>query len=115
MTPSVKLAWASGAGSALGQTRFPDAVQRAAVHRPIRHRRIRGVCDGPGLRSPVLRRAREMSSVSKLAPMRLRGDERVVFQAPASIFASMKPEPAPAPAPGQVEAPTIYSRSTGVR
>ena len=28
-------------------------------------------------------------------------------QAPASIFASMKPEPAPAPAPGQVEAPTM--------
>jgi hypothetical protein len=29
----VKLAWASGAGSALGQTRFPDAMQRAAVYR----------------------------------------------------------------------------------
>ena len=27
ITPSVKLAWASGAGSALGQTRFPDAMQ----------------------------------------------------------------------------------------
>ncbi len=26
--------------------------------------------------------------------------------APASIFASMKPEPAPVPPPGQVEAPT---------
>jgi hypothetical protein len=35
--------------------------------------------------------------------------------APASIFASMKPAPAPVPAPGQVEAPTMYRCSTGVR
>jgi hypothetical protein len=35
--------------------------------------------------------------------------------APAIIFASMKPEPAPVPAPGQVEAPTMYKRSIGVR
>ena len=112
MTPSVKLAWASGAGSALGQTRFPDAMQRAAVHRQSGIVTYEEFATVPDLRRIT---AREMSSVSKLALMRLRGDERVVFQAPASIFASMKPEPAPAPAPGQVEAPTIYSRSTGVR
>jgi hypothetical protein len=34
-------------------------------------------------------------------------DKRLPAHAPASIFASMKPEPAPAPAPGQVEAPTM--------
>ena len=34
-------------------------------------------------------------------------DKGLPAQAPASIFASMKPEPAPAPAPGQVEAPTM--------
>ena len=36
-------------------------------------------------------------------------------QAPARIFASMKPEPAPVPAPGHVDAPTMYKRLTGVR
>jgi len=35
--------------------------------------------------------------------------------APASIFASMKPEPAAAPAPGHVDAPTMYNRSIGER
>ncbi len=38
-----------------------------------------------------------------------------VAQAPASAFASMKPEPAPVPAPGQVDAPTMHKRSIGVR
>jgi hypothetical protein len=37
----------------------------------------------------------------------LRRQSGLPAQAPASIFASMKPEPAPAPAPGQVEAPTM--------
>ena len=114
MTPSVKLAWASGAGSALGQTRFPDAMQRAAVHRQSGIVTYEEFATVPDLRR-IMRRAREMSSVSKLALMRLRGDERVVFHAPASIFASMKPDAAPVPAPGQVEAPTIYRRSIGVR
>jgi hypothetical protein len=43
------------------------------------------------------------------------GMKLAAAQTPASIFASMKPEPALVPAPGQVEAPTMYKRSIGVR
>jgi len=44
-----------------------------------------------------------------------RNDQAEQIHAPASIFASMKPEAALVPAPGQVEAPTMYKRSIGVR